>query len=298
MLRIGLFLLTNIAVLVVLSVAMSVLGFEPYMRQQGVDLNLQALLNFAAVFGMGGAFISLAISKWSAKMATRARVIDHPGSEIDAWLLRTVERQAQAVGIGMPEVAIFDSAQMNAFATGMFKNSALVAVSSGLLEGMSRDEVEAVLAHEVSHVANGDMVTLTLIQGVLNTFVIFLSRVVGHVVDRVVFKNERGHGPAFFIVYLLAQVILGVLANIVVMWFSRWREFRADAGGAALSGHRKMIAALERLKSTADAPELPDQLRAFGIAGGLRGGLSRLFMSHPPLDERIAALETSLRAQR
>ncbi len=298
MLRIALFLMTNVAILVVLSVTMSLLGFEPYMRAQGVNLDLQALLIFAAVFGMGGALISLAISKWSAKMATRARVIEGPGSETEAWLLHTVERQAKASGIGMPEVAIFDSPQMNAFATGMFKNSALVAVSTGLLRGMNRDEVEAVLAHEVSHVANGDMVTLTLIQGVLNTFVIFLSRVVGHLVDRVVFKTERGHGPAFFVVYLLAQVILGVLANIVVMWFSRWREFRADAGGAALSGHRKMISALERLKGTADAPELPDQLRAFGIAGGLRGGLSRLFMSHPPLDERIAALETSLRAQR
>ncbi len=298
MLRIALFLMTNIAVLVVLSVTMSLLGFEPYMRAQGVNLDLQALLIFAAVFGMGGALISLAISKWSAKMATRAQVIEKPRSEAEAWLLHTVERLAKEAGIGMPEVAIFDSAQMNAFATGMFKNSALVAVSTGLLRGMKRDEVEAVLAHEVSHVANGDMVTLTLVQGVLNTFVIFLSRIVGHLVDRVVFKSERGHGPAFFIVYLLAQVVLGVLANIIVMWFSRWREFRADAGGAALSGHRKMIAALERLKGTADAPELPDQLRAFGIAGGLRGGLSRLFMSHPPLDERIAALETSLRAQR
>lgn len=298
MLRIALFLMTNIAILVVLSVAMSVLGFEPYMRAQGLPMDLQALLIFAAVFGMGGALISLAISKWSAKMATRARVIERPGSGVEAWLLSTVERLAKTAGIGMPEVAVFEATQMNAFATGMFKNKALVAVSTGLLRGMNRDEVEAVLAHEISHVANGDMVTLTLIQGVLNTFVIFLSRIVGHLVDRAVFKTERGHGPAFFIVYLLAQVILGVLASIVVMWFSRWREFRADAGGAALSGPRNMIAALERLKATADAPELPDQLRAFGIAGGLRGGLSRLFMSHPPLDERIAALEAGLRAQR
>jgi heat shock protein HtpX len=298
MLRIALFLMTNIAILAVLSVTMSVLGFEPYMRAQGLQIDLQALLVFAAVFGMGGALISLAISKWSARMATGARVIERPGSEAEAWLLHTVERLAKATGIGMPEVAVFEATQMNAFATGMFKNNALVAVSTGLLGGMNREQVEAVLAHEVSHVANGDMVTLALIQGVLNTFVIFLSRIVGHLVDKVVFKTERGHGPAFFIVYLLAQVILGVLANIVVMWFSRWREFRADAGAAALSGHRKMIAALERLKNTADAPELPDQLRAFGIAGGLRGGFSRLFMSHPPLDERIAALETSLRAQR
>lgn len=296
MFRITLFLMTNVAVLVVLSVAMSVLGFEPYMRQQGVQLDLQALLIFAAVFGMGGAFISLAISKWSAKMATGARVIERPSNEAEAWLLRTVERLAKSAGIGTPEVALYDAEQMNAFATGMFKNDALVAVSTGLLKSMGRDEVEAVLAHEVSHVANGDMVTLTLIQGVLNTFVIFVSRIIGHLVDRIVFKTQRGHGPAFFIAYLLAQVVLGVLASIIVMWFSRWREFRADAGGAALSGHRKMIAALERLKRTADAPELPDQLRAFGIAGGLRGGFSRLFMSHPPLDERIAALESSLRA--
>jgi heat shock protein HtpX len=290
--------MTNIAILMVLGVAMSVLGFEPYMRAQGLPMDLQALLIFAAVFGMGGALISLAISKWSAKMATRARVIERPGSGVEAWLLSTVERLAKTAGIGMPEVAVFEATQMNAFATGMFKNKALVAVSTGLLRGMNRDEVEAVLAHEISHVANGDMVTLTLIQGVLNTFVIFLSRIVGHLVDRAVFKTERGHGPAFFIVYLLAQVILGVLASIVVMWFSRWREFRADAGGAALSGARNMIAALERLKATADAPELPDQLRAFGIASGLRGGLSRLFMSHPPLNERIAALEAGLRAQR
>jgi heat shock protein HtpX len=290
--------MTNIAILMVLGVAMSVLGFEPYMRAQGLPMDLQALLIFAAVFGMGGALISLAISKWSAKMATRARVIEWPGSGVEAWLLSTVERLAKTAGIGMPEVAVFEATQMNAFATGMFKNKALVAVSTGLLRGMNRDEVEAVLAHEISHVANGDMVTLTLIQGVLNTFVRFLSRIVGHLVDRAVFKTERGHGPAFFIVYLLAQVILGVLASIVVMWFSRWREFRADAGGAALSGARNMIAALERLKATADAPELPDQLRAFGIASGLRGGLSRLFMSHPPLNERIAALEAGLRAQR
>lgn len=293
--RIALFLVTNIAILLVLGVAMSLLGFEGYMDRQGVNLDLQALLVFAAVFGMGGSFISLAISKWTAKRFTGARVIERPRDEAERWLVETVKRQAKQAQIGMPEVAIYDAREMNAFATGARRNNALVAVSTGLMQRMSRDQVEAVLAHEVSHVANGDMVTLTLIQGVLNTFVIFLSRIVGHLVDRVVFRTERGHGPAFFIVYLSAQVILGVLANIVVMWFSRWREFRADAGGAALSGHRKMIAALERLKRTSDAPELPDQLRAFGIAGGLRGGFSRLFMSHPPLDERIAALESSLR---
>ncbi len=296
MLRIALFLLTNIAILVVLSVSMSVLGFEPYMRAQGVGIDLPALLIFAAVFGMGGAFISLAISKWSAKLATGARVIEHPRSEVEAWLLRTVERQTQGAGIGMPEVAIFDSPQMNAFATGMSKNASLVAVSTGLLQGMNRDEIEAVLAHEVSHISNGDMVTLTLIQGVVNTFVIFFSRVIGHLVDRVVFKTQRGNGPAFFVTYILAQGVLGVLANIVVMWFSRWREYRADAGGAALASHRKMISALERLKRAVVEPELPDQLRAFGIANRLSGGFSRLFMSHPPLDERIAALEASWRA--
>jgi heat shock protein HtpX len=222
---------------------------------------------------------------------TGAKVIEQPGSETEAWLIDTVSRQAKAAGIGMPEVAVFDSPDPNAFATGMRRDAALVAVSSGLLRNMNRDEVEAVLGHEVSHVANGDMVTLGLIQGVVNTFVIFLSRVIGHVVDRVVFKTERGHGPAFFITSIVAQVFLGILASAIVMWFSRWREFRADAGGAALAGRQKMIAALRRLQASAGQAELPDQLAAFGINGGFAEGLKRLFLSHPPLEERIAALQ-------
>ncbi|HEX9585635.1 MAG TPA: protease HtpX, partial [Gammaproteobacteria bacterium] len=233
--RIALFLVTNIAILLILGVAMSLLGFEGYMDAQGVDLDLQALLIFAAVFGMGGSFISLAISKWTAKRFTGARVIEQPRNDAERWLVETVRRQAGQAGIGMPEVAIYDAPEMNAFATGARRNNALVAVSTGLMQRMSRDEVEAVLAHEVSHVANGDMITLALIQGVVNTFVIFLSRVIGHVVDRVVFKNERGHGPAFWIATIVAQLVLGILASIIVMWFSRQREFRADAGGATLA---------------------------------------------------------------
>ncbi|HVH07396.1 MAG TPA: protease HtpX, partial [Myxococcota bacterium] len=245
-----------------------------------------------AVFGMGGSFISLALSKWMAIRATGAHVIAEPRGELESWLVQTVSHHAQAAGIGMPQVAIFDSPDPNAFATGARKNAALVAVSTGLLRGMSRDEVDAVIGHEVSHVANGDMVTLTLIQGVLNTFVLFLSRVVGDVVDRAVFRKEgQGHGPAFFIISLVAQVVLGILASFVVMWFSRQREFRADAGGARLAGREKMIGALERLKG-ASAP-LPDQLAAFGISGGQVQGWRRLFLSHPPLEERIAALRTA-----
>jgi heat shock protein HtpX len=242
------------------------------------------------VIGFGGSLISLAMSKWTAKRMVGAHVIEVPENETERWLVDTVQRQAQAAGIGMPEVAVYDAPEVNAFATGMSRNSALVAVSTGLLAAMSRDEAEAVLAHEVSHVANGDMVTLALIQGVVNTFVIFLSRVIGHVVDRVVFKTERGHGPAFWITSLVAQLVLGILATMIVMWFSRQREFRADAGGAQLAGRTKMIAALERLKAQHEAP-LPDQLAAFGIAGGGNGGLKVLFMSHPPLETRIAALQ-------
>jgi heat shock protein HtpX len=233
------------------------------------------------------------MSKWTAKRFTGARVIEQAANSHEQWLLSTVQRQAQAAGIGMPEVAIYDSVDVNAFATGMSRNNALVAVSSGLLNAMSQDEAEAVLAHEVSHVANGDMVTLALIQGVVNTFVIFLSRVIGHLVDRVVFKTERGHGPAFWITAIVAELVLGILASIIVMWFSRQREYRADAGGANLAGRQKMIAALERLKQGVNQPHLPDQLAAFGISGGVGGGLRRLFMSHPPLDERIAALRAN-----
>lgn len=289
--RVFLFLATNIAILVVLSVALQLLGVESILDQQGVDLDLRALLIFSAVLGMGGSFISLAISKWSAKRMTGARVIEQPANETEAWLINLVSGQARAAGIRMPEVAVYDSPDVNAFATGMNRNSALVAVSTGLLRNMQREEVEAVLGHEISHVANGDMVTLGLIQGVVNTFVIFLSRVIGHVIDRVVFKTERGHGPAFLITTILAQVLLGILASAIVMWFSRWREFRADAGGAKLAGRGKMIAALRRLQISAGQAELPDQLAAFGISGRMAHGLKRLFLSHPPLDERIAALE-------
>ncbi|MEA3291733.1 MAG: protease HtpX, partial [Pseudomonadota bacterium] len=249
------------------------------------------LLVFAAVFGMAGSFISLAMSKWTAKRFSGARVIESPANREEQWLVQTVERQARAAGIGMPEVAIFDSPQVNAFATGANKNNALVAVSSGLLRAMDRDEAEAVVGHEITHVANGDMVTLALIQGVVNTFVIFLSRVVGQVVDKAVFKNEGGHGPAFWITTIVAELLLGVLASMIVMYFSRIREFRADAGGAELAGRQKMIASLRRLQQYTEQPELPDQLAAFGISGRKQSGVKRLFMSHPPLEERILALQ-------
>ncbi len=287
--RIFLFLLTNIAIVFVLNISMRLLGVDSYLYTQGVDLNINALLIFAMVFGMGGSFISLLISKWSAKRMTGARVIEQPANNTERWLVETVQSQAQRAGIGMPEVAVFDSPQPNAFATGANRNSALVAVSTGLLQHMDQDEVEAVLAHEITHVSNGDMVTLALIQGVVNTFVIFLSRVIGHTVDRVVFKNERGHGIAFWITTIVAELVLGILASIIVMWFSRQREYRADAGGAGLAGRGKMIAALERLKAAHEQPQLPDQLAAFGVSGKT-GGISGLFLSHPPLDERIRAL--------
>ena len=289
--RILLFAATNIAVLLVLSVSLRLLGLESYLYQQGVDINYNALLVFAAVFGFGGSLISLAMSKWTAKRFTGARVIEQPQDATERWLLDTVRHHAQRAGIAMPEVAIYDAPDMNAFATGARRNSALVAVSTGLLQSMNRDEVEAVLGHEITHVANGDMVTLALVQGVVNTFVIFLSRVIGYVVDRAVFKTERGHGPGFWITVIVAQILLGILASIIVMWFSRQREFRADAGGARLSGRQKMIGALERLKLGVGQPHLPDQLAAFGISGGIGQGLKRLFMSHPPLEERIAALQ-------
>jgi heat shock protein HtpX len=224
---------------------------------------------------------------------TGAKVIERPGNELEQWLVATVKSQAQQAGIGMPDVAIYNAPDVNAFATGMSRNKALVAVSTGLLKSMSRDEAEAVLAHEVSHVANGDMVTLALIQGVVNTFVIFLSRVIGHLVDRVVFKTERGHGPAFWVTAIIAELVLGILASTIVMWFSRQREYRADAGGARLAGREKMVAALQRLQQSVQQPHLPDQMAAFGISGGIGQGLKRLFMSHPPLQERIAALKAA-----
>ena len=291
--RIALFLATNIAILLVLSIAMRVLGIEPYLNEQG--LNLTSLLLMAAVMGFGGSFISLAISKWMAKKSMGVRVIESPSSSTELWLVDTVKKYAADAGIGMPEVGIFDTPEVNAFATGMSRNNSLVAVSSGLLQQMTRPEAEAVVGHEIAHIANGDMVTLTLIQGVVNTFVIFLSRVIGHTVDRVVFKNERGHGPAFWITTIVAQMVLGILASIIVMWFSRQREFRADRGGASLAGGTAMIAALERLNSLHPAP-LPEKMAAFGIAGGGAHGLRRLFMTHPPLEERIAALRSVLQS--
>lgn len=285
--------MTNIAIVLVLGISLRILGVDTILDEQGVGLDLNSLLIFAAVFGFGGSFISLAISKWTAKRFTGAQVIQSPSTAQERWLVDTVKRQARQAGIGMPEVAIYQAPDINAFATGMSRNNALVAVSTGLLDAMSKEEAEAVLAHEVSHVANGDMITLALIQGVVNTFVIFLSRVIGHIVDRVIFKVERGHGPAFWITAIVAEIILGVLASIIVMWFSRQREFRADAGGAQLAGREHMIAALERLKTTANQPHLPDQLAAFGINGALGSGLKRLFMSHPPLNERIAMLRSN-----
>ena len=291
--RIVLFLATNVAILLVLSIAMRVLGLEPYLTETG--LNLTSLLVMAAVMGFGGSFISLAISKWMAKKTMGVRVIETPSNSSEFWLVDTVRKYAADAGIGMPEVGVYDAPDVNAFATGMTRNNSLVAVSSGLLQQMKRNEAEAVLGHEIAHIANGDMVTLTLIQGVVNTFVIFLSRVIGHTVDRVVFKNERGHGPAFWVTTIVAQLVLGILASIIVMWFSRQREFRADRGGASLAGGQNMIAALERLDSLHPQP-LPDKMAAFGIAGGGAHGLKRLFMTHPPLEERIAALRARQQA--
>jgi len=286
--RVLLFLATNFAILLVLSVSLQLLGVDSMLEQSG-GINMQALLIMAAVLGMGGSFISLLMSKWMAKRSTGAHVIETPSNATEQWLFETVRQQARRAGIGMPEVAVYDAPDMNAFATGFNRNNALVAVSTGLLNSMDRAEVEAVLGHEISHVANGDMITLTLIQGVVNTFVIVLSRVFGHIVDKVVFKTRGGYGPAYFVSSILAQVVLGILASVVVMWFSRQREFRADAGGAKLAGTGSMISALERLASGHSAP-LPDQMAAFGISGGMGGGIKRLFMSHPPIEERIAAL--------
>lgn len=288
--RILLFVATNLAVLVVLNVTLRLLGVDRIFH--GGALNFHALLMFAMIFGMGGALISLAISKWSAKMMTGAQVIERPSNALEAWLLETIKHQAQQAGIGMPEVAIYDSSDMNAFATGMNRNSALVAVSTGLLHTMNQDEVEAVLAHEISHVANGDMVTLALIQGVVNTFVIFLSRIVGYMVDRALAKNDdQGTGIAYFVTSMIMEVVFSILASIIVMWFSRQREFRADAGSAKLVGANKMIRALQRLQ-TGHLAQLPDQMAALGIIGSQSKSLiQKLFLSHPPLEERIEALQ-------
>ncbi len=288
--RIFLFVVTNIAILVVLSIVLRLIGVDTILDEQGVGLDYRALLIFSAVFGMGGSFISLAMSKFFAKRLTGAQVIEQPRNSAETWLVQTVSQHAQAAGIKPPEVAIFDSPEVNAFATGARRDHALVAVSTGLLRAMDQSEAEAVIGHEVSHVANGDMITLTLVQGVVNTFVLFLSRVVGYLVDRVVLKNDRGLGIGFFLTSIVCQIIFGILATPIVMWFSRQREFRADAGGARLAGRDKMIAALERLRAAHPQP-LPEQMAAFGISGGEAGGLRRLFSSHPTLEERIQRLQ-------
>ncbi len=287
--RILLFLATNLAVMITLSVVAHLFGLNRFLDARGLDFG--ALLGFAALFGFGGALVSLAIAKWSAKRAVGARVITTPTDAREIWLTETVARHARAAGIGMPEVAIYDADDINAFATGMRRDAALVAVSSGLLLRMSREEADAVIAHEISHIANGDMVTLALIQGVLNTFVIFISRVVGWFVDRVVLRNEEGPGIGYYVTFFVLEIGLGILASTVVMYFSRQREFRADAGAADLAGRQRMIAALERLRS--ESGELPSQVAALGIAGGRRDGWQRWFASHPPLAERIAALRAS-----
>ncbi len=289
--RIGLFLITNIAVLAVLSISMRVLGIDQMLADQSMGINLTGLLFMAAIMGFAGSFISLAMSKWMAKRSMGVQLIEQPSNSHERWLVETVRRQAEQAGIGMPEVGIFNSPQPNAFATGMNRNNALVAVSTGLLQAMNQDEVEAVLGHEVSHVANGDMITMGLIQGVLNTFVIFISRVIGTIVDRVVFKNERGFGIGYFVVSIICELILGIFAAMIAAWFSRRREFRADEGGARLAGTHKMIAALQRLQRGQDeAVDMPGELAAFGISGGLKHGIAAALMTHPPLEERIRAL--------
>ncbi|MFT5225851.1 MAG: heat shock protein HtpX [Polaribacter sp.] len=286
--RILLFLLTNIAIMVVLSITLRILGVDSILAENGSDLNIRSLVILSGVIGFGGSFISLLISKWMAKRMTGAVVITNPSSNVEKWLLSTVEKQSKIVGIKIPEVAIFPSPAMNAFATGASKNKALVAVSQGLLDGMSQGEIEAVVGHEMSHVANGDMVTLALVQGVVNTFVVFLSRLIGHVVDRVILKNNRGHGIGYFVTVIVAQVVLSILASTIVMYFSRKREFIADTGGADLAGHQNMINALKRLGQI-EPEALPEQMAAFGINN--KGGIMALFSSHPPIEARIAALE-------
>lgn len=291
--RIVYFVLTNVAIMLVLGVVLSLLGVDSVLQDNGVDLDVAALLVFSAVFGMGGSFISLLMSKWMAKRMSGTEVITQPRNGTEKWLLQTVQRLADKAGVGMPEVGVFQSAEINAFATGASKNSALVAVSSGLLANMSEGEAEAVLAHEIGHVANGDMVTLTLIQGIVNTFVIFFSRLVGFFVDRVLLKNERGHGVGYYIASFVAQIVFGILASGIVMYFSRLREFKADEAGAELAGREKMIAALEKLRRNTGETAMPDQMVAFGISGGAGNSIQKFFMSHPPLDERIMALKAN-----
>jgi heat shock protein HtpX len=294
--RIALFLLTNIAVLFLLSIVCHLFGVDQWAAMHGRNINTTGLLIFAAIFGMGGSFISLAMSKMMAKMSTGARVIDQPQNEAERWLVETVRQHAQNAGIGMPEVAIYDAPEMNAFATGMTKNSALVAVSTGLLQQMDREQIKAVLGHEIGHVANGDMVTLALIQGVLNTLVILAARIVGSLVDSWLSGgrgNRGGGGIGYFFTVIALQIVFGLFASMIVMAFSRWREFRADAAGAHLAGRGAMISALQRLQLNHGESTLPKTMAAFGISGPLSSGLRRLFMSHPPLDERIAALQSA-----
>jgi heat shock protein HtpX len=290
--RILLFLATNLAVLLLVSVIFNLLGLQGILASNGVDLNLGSLLVFCGLFGMSGSFISLLISKFMAKRGTGTQIIENPRNRDEQWLLDTVRALADDAGIGMPEVGVFPSEAANAFATGWNRNNALVAVSTGLMRRFDEREVRAVLAHEIGHVANGDMITLTLVQGVVNTFVMFFARIIGHTVDRVVFKTERGYGIGYYIVTIVAEILLGILASMVVMWFSRYREYRADAAGAQLAGSASMIAALQRLKAEQGLPtDLPGELTAFGIRAGAGSGLANLLRSHPPLDDRIMALQ-------
>lgn len=290
--RVLLFLATNIAVIIVASITLSLLGVGSFLDETGTNLNLQALLIFCFVFGMAGSFISLLLSKKIAKWTTKVQVIDQPQNEREQWLVRTVEEQAKAAGIGMPEVGIFPAQQANAFATGANRNKALVAVSEGMMQRFDREEIKAVMGHEIGHVSNGDMITLALIQGVVNTFVMFLARVIGFVVDRVVLKNERGLGIGYFITTIAAEIVLAILASTIVFWFSRRREFFADEAGARLGSRQGMIASLKRLQAESQVPnQLPESMQAFGITGGKRKGIKALFMTHPPLEDRIAALQ-------
>lgn len=290
--RVLLFLATNLAIIVVASITLSLLGVGSFLDESGTNLNLQALLIFCFVFGMAGSVISLLLSKKIAKWTMKVQIIDKPRNSSEEWLFRTIEKQAEEAGIGMPEVGIFEAQQANAFATGANRNKALVAVSSGMLQRFDKDEIEAVLGHEVGHVANGDMITLALIQGEVNTFVMFLARVIGFAVDRVVLRNERGLGLGYFITTIVAEIVLAILASMIVFWFSRRREFVADEAGARFGSRQGMINALRRLKAESNVPnQLPESMQAFGITGGKRGGIKALFMTHPPLEDRIAALQ-------
>ena len=291
--RIFFFIITNIAILLVLSIFLSLLGFTGILQSNGIDLDYNSLMLFSLVFGMGGSFISLYMSKWMAKSLAGVKVIKSPSNQFESWYVQVVERQSETLGIRVPEIGIFNSPSPNAFATGSSKNNSLVALSTGLVESMNKDEIEAVIGHEMSHVANGDMVTLSLIQGIINAFVIFFSRVIGHFVDRVILKNERGYGSGYFFTVIFAQVILGILASTIVCWFSRRREFRADFGGAQLTSKEAMISSLRTLEKMS-AAKLPDQMLAFGISNqGNSQTLRKLFSTHPPIRERILALENT-----